>query len=157
MVGSGPEDKRLRVYARELGLADVVEFTSLPYEEMPGMYAAVSCMVLASLSSASCARWLGDLPHCFWEEQFGLVLAEAMAAGLPIVASDSGAIREVAGDSARYFAPGDWVNLARLLAEGPLARPPAERVQHPPDRVRRYSTSAAAERLEAAYDRLLTA
>jgi glycosyltransferase involved in cell wall biosynthesis len=155
VVGTGPERDRLAAYAFELGLAGVVDFRSVPYAEMPAVYGRASCMVLASLSNASCQRYFGDLPRCFWEEQFGLVLAESMAAGLPIVASDSGAIREVAGDSAAYFVPGDWLGLARRLAEGPLARPPAERVVHPRERVERYSSDAAAERLGAVYDRLL--
>ena len=46
-----------------------------------------------------------------------MVLAEAIAAGLPIVASTSGAIPEVLGEQATYFAPGDWVGLARALAD----------------------------------------
>ena len=33
-----------------------------------------------------------------WEEPFGLVAAEALAAGLPVVAYDRGAMREVVGD-----------------------------------------------------------
>jgi glycosyltransferase involved in cell wall biosynthesis len=73
---------------------------------------------------------------------------------LPILASRSGAIPEVAGDSAAYFLPGDWMELARLLADGPLSTPPATRVEHPADRVRRYSTEAMAERLASAYDRV---
>lgn len=155
VVGSGPEEARLRAYAAELGIADAVEFSSVPYEEMPAVFARASCMVLASLSTASGGYYLGDVPRFFWEEQFGMVLAEAMAAGLPIVASSSGAIPEVAGDSASYFVPGDWPGLARVLAEGALARPPGERVEHPAERVRAFSTEATAERLAAAYDRLL--
>jgi glycosyltransferase involved in cell wall biosynthesis len=155
IVGEGPERRRLEAYSRELGVADAVEFLALPYEGMPDLYARASCMVLASLASASCSRFLGDLPRCFWEEQFGLVLAEAMAAGLSIVASESGAIPEVAGDSATYFAPGDWLGLARQLAAGPLRRSPAHRFTHDHELLRQYSTAAAADRLVASYDRLL--
>lgn len=155
VVGGGPEEKRLRDYAQELGIADLVEFRAVPYEEMPQIYAEASCMVLGSLPSAGCSLYLGDLPRCFWEEQFGLVFAEAMAAGLPIITSNSGAIPEVVGDSGDYFVPGDWMELARLLAAGPLSRPPAERVAHPLERVRLYSTQAMAERLADAYDRVL--
>jgi glycosyltransferase involved in cell wall biosynthesis len=157
LVGSGPERERLRAYAEELGLGDDVEFRAVSYDEMPALYARASCMVLASLSNAGGTRYLGDLPHFFWEEQFGLVLAEAMAAGLPIVASSSGAIPEVVGASGAYFVPGDWMGLARKLAEGPLARPAGERVSHPEELVRRYSTVEASDRLAGIYDRLLGA
>jgi glycosyltransferase involved in cell wall biosynthesis len=155
LVGSGPEEARLRACALELGIAEQVEFTSVPYEEMPSLYARASTMVLASLATASGGYYLGDLPRFFWEEQFGLVLAEAMAAGLPILASRSGAIPEVCGDTAEYFVPGDWMDLARKLAAGPLARPPSERVEHPRELVHRYSTEAMAQRLAAAYDQVL--
>jgi glycosyltransferase involved in cell wall biosynthesis len=83
------------------------------------------------------------------------VLAEAMAARLRIVASSSGAIPEVAGRGADYFVPGDWLGLARALVAGPLSRPPGERVAPDAALLRTYSLEAAAERLAAAYDRLL--
>ena len=143
IVGAGPERSRLLRYAAELGLADKVEIRSVPYSEMPSVFAAASCVVLGSLS----------VP--VWEEQFGMVLAEAMAAGAPVLASSSGAIPEVVGESAQLFAPGDWVELARLLADGPLARPAGERVAHEPELLRRYSLEAAADRLRAAYRRVL--
>ncbi|HET8673607.1 MAG TPA: glycosyltransferase, partial [Thermoleophilaceae bacterium] len=127
---------------------------SVPYDEMPELYARASCLVLASLPHAGCSLLTGP-PRCFWEEQFGMVLAEAMAAGLPILASESGAIREVAGEGATYFPAGDWVTLAGLLEQGPLSNPPGTRVQHDRERVKLFSTTAAAERLAAAYDELL--
>lgn len=86
-----------------------------------------------------------------------MVLAEAMAAGLDVVASTSGAIPEVVGEGGRFFAAGDWMGLARELAAGPLARPPGERVEHDPRRVERFSTQAAGRRLAAAYERVLAA
>ena len=144
LIGSGPEEKRLKRYAAELGVARQVEFRhEVPYAEMPAVYAQASCLVLASL------------PTWFSDEQFGMVLVEAMAAGLSIVASTTGAIPEVLCGHGNLFAPGDWIGLARALEEGPLARPPAQRVSHDPELLRRYSSVAAAERLAQAYDRVL--
>jgi glycosyltransferase involved in cell wall biosynthesis len=155
IVGRGPEQERLRGYARELGLDAQVEIGPLAYEEMPGVFASASCMVLASLPSATAQLHPFDVPRAFWEEQFGMVLAESMAAGLDILAADSGAIPEVLQGQGTLFASGDWPTLARLLAAGPLSRPAGERVDYPDELVAGYSTVAAGERLTAAYDQVL--
>jgi glycosyltransferase involved in cell wall biosynthesis len=157
VTGSGPEGERLRAHAAELGVADLVTFGSVPYDAMPDLYARASCLVLASLPLASAAYHPFDVPRAFWEEQFGLVFAEALAAGLDVLASDSGAIPEVLDGAGSLFRPGDWMGIARALAAGPLTRPPGARVEHPPELVRRYGLEAAAERLAAAYDRVLAA
>jgi glycosyltransferase involved in cell wall biosynthesis len=124
---------------------------------MPAVFAGASAMVLASQSSAGAAYHPFDVPHAFWEEQFGFVLIEAMAAGLAIVATTNGAIPEVLADApVDLVAPGDWIEIARALAAGPLSRSPGTRVAYPTEMTRRFSTTAAAERLAAAYDRLLS-
>ena len=56
---------------------------------------------------------------------------------------------------APLFAPGDWLGLARALAEGPLARPPGARAEYDERVVAGYSSEAAAERLADAYAGLL--
>jgi glycosyltransferase involved in cell wall biosynthesis len=111
------------------------------YGEMPSVFAKASCFVLASL------------PTAWWEEQFGMVLAEAAAAGLPIVAADSGAIAEVLCGAGTLFPAGDWLALARALGEV-LAAPPERR--RPAALVAAYSIEAAAERYAAAYERVLS-
>jgi len=138
IVGAGPEEGRLRRHAAELGIGDAVEIRRfVPYDEVPALLARASCLVLASM------------PTWYWEEQFGMVLAEATAAGLPIICTATGAIPEVAGPEAAYVPAGDWVGLAEALAEpkGP-SQPQRERAS-------RFSAEAAAERLAAAYDELL--
>lgn len=50
-------------------------------------------------------------------EGFGLALVEAMLLGLPVVASDRGAIPEIAGDAARLIPAEDPARLAEALAE----------------------------------------
>lgn len=155
IVGQGPEKQRLREYAAELGLGDRVEIGPVSYDAMPEMFASASCMVLASLAGATSQIHPFDVPRTFWEEQFGMVLAEGMAAGLDIFSTTSGAIPEVLDGHGTLFAPGDWPSLARGLAEGPLSRSPGARVAYPDQIVRRYSTTAMADRLATAYDRLL--
>ena len=60
-------------------------------------------------------------------ESFGIVLAEAMAAGAPIVASDLDAFRQVlrGGEAGELFATGDPADLAQ--AAGRLLDDPARR------------------------------
>jgi glycosyltransferase involved in cell wall biosynthesis len=145
VVGAGPEESRLRRYADELGLAADFELRSfVRYDEMPALFGQSSCMVLASL------------PQWHWEEQFGMVLAEAMASGVPIVASASGAISEVVGPEVPLFTPGDWLGLARALASGPLSAPPGARASHDAQRIGRFGSTAAAQRLAEAYRDVLS-
>ena len=113
---------------------------------MPAIYARAACVVLASLVTAR------------WEEQFGMVLAEAMAAGIPIVTTTSGAIPEVVGDVATLVAPGDWLPMAIAMGDALARRPRGlDRPSAPVERVARFSNEAAAARIAAAYDRLLAA
>jgi glycosyltransferase involved in cell wall biosynthesis len=157
IIGAGPEQARLEAYAQELGLSASVEIGAVAYDDMPDRFAAASAMVLATQASATTYLPF-DIPRAFWEEQFGMVLAEAMASGLSIVTTTSGAVPEVlAGAPATMIAPGDWVGLAHALAEGPLSRPAGERVSYPARIIEHYSTTAAAGRLEAAYRRVLGA
>jgi len=144
IVGVGPEERRLRGVIRDLRLDDVVELRGyVDHDELPQVYAQASCLVLASLAIR------------YWEEQFGLVLAEAMAGHVPVVAAASGAIPEVVGDSGTLFGPGDWAGLADVLERGPLAAPPATRRAPDAALLERYSREAQAARLRAAYEAVL--
>lgn len=154
IVGSGPEESRLRAYATELGISDHVTFGSVAYADMPSVFASASCLLLGSSSSAAGSIGPLGLPRVFWEEQFGFVFVEAMAAGLPIVATTNGAIPEVLDGNGTLVAAGDYVGMARALAAGPLAQVPGTRVAYPSELLARYSVAAFATRLAEAYDRL---
>jgi glycosyltransferase involved in cell wall biosynthesis len=142
IVGSGPEEGKLRAYAQDLGIAVALRPT-VPYDEMPGLYAQASALVL------------GSLPTKAWEEQFGMVLVEARAAGTPVVTTTCGAIPEVVGAEAALVAPGDWRGMADALEAGPLAGAPGARVPAGGAWLEGYTAGAAAQRTRTAYRRLL--
>ncbi|RLJ70311.1 glycosyltransferase involved in cell wall biosynthesis [Hydrogenivirga caldilitoris] len=80
LVGEGPERKKLEKLAKKLNLK--VEFLgNLKRERLPDLYSRASLFFLPSKT-----------------ETFGLVLAEAMASGLPVVALGRGAAPEVIGE-----------------------------------------------------------
>ena len=143
VLGSGPEEGKLRAHAAELGLGpDAVEFrATVPYDEMPALHRSASALLLPSL------------PVKGWEEQFGMVLVEALAAGTPVVACDTGAIPEVLDGHGTLVPAGDWRGIARALLDGPLLKPTAAGIL-PPD-LHRYSAAAASDRIRAAYAKVL--
>jgi glycosyltransferase involved in cell wall biosynthesis len=75
----------------------------VPYAEMPRYYRLSDLFILPSI------------PNKGWKEQFGYVLAEAMACGVPAAGSDCGAIPEVVGDSDRIFSAGSTEELSAVL------------------------------------------
>jgi glycosyltransferase involved in cell wall biosynthesis len=52
-----------------------------------------------------------------WKEQFGRVLIEAMACGVPVLASDSGEIPKVVGDAGRVLPKTDAAAWSAALTE----------------------------------------
>lgn len=56
-------------------------------------------------------------------EPFGMVLLEAMAAGLPVVCSDCGGGREVVGEKGQLFTFGDWHALSDSLQKVAAVKP----------------------------------
>ena len=77
----------------------------LPSGELPAEYRKIDALVLPSLTRPN------------WKEQFGRVLVEAMASGVPVIGSDSGAIPGVIGDAGRIVPEGDVVALAGALRD----------------------------------------
>jgi len=75
VVGSGPEEGSLRVLAARSPLASRIEFVGgIPHQEMPAYFNAADLFLHPSLRAEG-------LPG---------VIVEAMASGLPVVASDAG-------------------------------------------------------------------
>jgi len=107
LVGRGAQRAGLEKAAALLGIADRIAFTGfVDYEEMPAFYARADVFVLPAMPALNLA------------EQFGYVVAEAMACGLPAVVGRVGGLPEVVGENPDLiFTPGDYRELAaRLLA-----------------------------------------
>ncbi len=116
LVGFGPLEADLRDEAAALGLDDAVHFGGkIGQRELPEYYAAADVFVLPSVVTRS-----GDT------EGLGVVLLEAMAQGVPVVACDVGGIPDVVkhDDTGLLVRQRDPVDLAskivRLLCDEDL-------------------------------------
>ena len=104
VVGDGPEraELELRLAAWPGGKAALVG--AVDHAAVPDYLACLDALVLPSRTTLS------------WAEQFGHVLIEAMAAGVAVIGSSSGAIPEVIGDAGLLFPESDVESLRRQLA-----------------------------------------
>lgn len=118
LVGDGPLMPDLRSLAGRLGISDSVTFCGvLTGGDLAGEYAAADVFALACVESA---RGETDV--------LPVVLAEAMASGVPVVSTRIAAIPELVepGRTGLLAAPGNSTELAaaimRLLEDRPLRR-----------------------------------
>ena len=100
VVGTGNMEGELKALAARLGLADRVRWRGFQEDPQAWMRAA-KCVVVPS----------------FWQEPYGLVAAEAVALGRPVVAFAIGGLPEACGGKATLVPPGDVAALARALEE----------------------------------------
>jgi glycosyltransferase involved in cell wall biosynthesis len=83
------------------------------HTDLPGLIAQMDVLALPSVETIqrNLVPWIG-IPL---REQFGRVLVEAMACGVPVVGSDVGEIPYVIGDAGLTFPGGDPAGLAECL------------------------------------------
>ena len=100
IIGTGPEREALEKRIKEWGLGGEVKLLGfVPEEEIAMRLADAAVVVVPSLGG----------------EVFGMVVAESMLRGLPVIASDLGAFAEVLNNPAQTFRTGDVEALARQL------------------------------------------
>lgn len=104
IIGSGPMQAELELWS---GLPDLCGRIHL-YDVMePGLLAKyMNCMDVVVIPSLTAAHW---------KEQYGRVIGEAMACGVPVVGSESGAIPEVMGSAGLIVPEGDASALAEAM------------------------------------------
>ncbi|QDO90186.1 glycosyltransferase [Ornithinimicrobium ciconiae] len=104
IAGSGPQEEELRQLSRELGIETRMTWLGgVSQEDLPAVYASFDVLAVPSLTTPG------------WVEQFGRVVIEAMASGVPVVASVSGALPEVVGETGILVPEGDPTALAEAL------------------------------------------
>jgi glycosyltransferase involved in cell wall biosynthesis len=126
VVGDGPERAAFEQTLADSGLLERAQFTgAINYDSVPDFYQQIDVLVMPTQTTKRI------------REQFGRVLVEAMASGVPVIGSTCGAIPEVIGDAGLVFREGDADALAgalrRVLLDGALrirlARNGRERVE----------------------------
>ena len=98
IFGTGNMEGELKELAAKLGIADRVRFNGFQQNPQDWMRAA-KCVVVPS----------------FWQEPYGLVAAEAVALGRPVVAFAIGGLPEACHGKATLVPPGDVAALAEAL------------------------------------------
>jgi phosphatidylinositol alpha-1,6-mannosyltransferase len=111
-VGSGPLESDLRAWAGRHGDRVAIE-TTVAHEDVPRWLNAMDVLCAPSLTTPR------------WREQFGRMLIEAFACGVPVIASDSGEIPYVVGDAGLIVAERDaaaWTRAIQRLFADPSLR-----------------------------------
>lgn len=101
LIGSGPMLNEIQNLSNED--PRIVAPGVVAHSDMPSYFSLLDIFVLASETTS------------VWKEQFGHVLIEAMAAGVPLVGSSSGAIPEVIGEAGVIFREKDSQDLREKL------------------------------------------
>ncbi len=104
IIGKGPEAEEAQKRVSRLGMDNNFIFiNNCPYDKMPDIYNMADIFILPSISTRE------------WKEQFGMVLIEAMACGLPVISTTSGSISEVVGNIGLLAPPNDPTELAKAM------------------------------------------
>jgi glycosyltransferase involved in cell wall biosynthesis len=139
LVGDGPLKKLLVDLAGELGIQRSVVFIGeVTLTDLPSYYRAADVFVLPSKSKS---------------EAFGLAMLEAMACGVPIIATEVGGIPFVLKGSGILVPPGDSLSLVNailsLLKNDDLQRMLGEQAWI---RAREFSWDRAVKGIERVYE-----
>jgi len=111
-VGAGPMEAELRAWA--MRFADRVRIcTDVRHAEVPAYLNAMDLLAAPSQTTAG------------WREQFGRMLIEAFASGVPVIGSDSGEIPHVIQSTGLILPERDevaWTHALRRLLNNPQQR-----------------------------------
>ena len=104
IAGRGAQKENMIKLIKEADVEENFRFLDfVSYDEMPQVYRMADVFVLPSY------------PTMTWQEQFGMVLIEALASGKPVISTMSGGIPEVLGDAGILIPSGDYFQLAENI------------------------------------------
>jgi glycosyltransferase involved in cell wall biosynthesis len=117
---------------KKFGIEERVKFLSfVPETDLPSLYAEAQCFCLPSLY-----------------EGFGLPVLEAMAAGCPVVVSNSSSLPEIAGKAGIYVDPLDADSIAKGLEKALKEKDTAEgkkRIAFGGEQIKKFTWEHAAK------------
>ncbi len=112
-LGSGEYQEKIQDWAARNGWSSRVKVLLVKHADVPRYLGCMDLMVAPSQTMKN------------WREQFGRMIIEAFACGVPVMGSDSGEIPFVIGDAGRVVAEADVAGWAQAIAQ--LLDHPAER------------------------------
>jgi glycosyltransferase involved in cell wall biosynthesis len=113
LLGSGEYKDKIHAWATANGWSNRVLVKLVKHAEVPRYLGCMDFMVAPSQSMKN------------WREQFGRMIIEAFACGVPVIGSDSGEIPFVIGDAGRVVAEADveaWAHAIAKLLDSPEER-----------------------------------
>lgn len=140
LMGGGPYKGKVEAWARNCGWPERVNVKLIKHHDVPRYLGAVDMLLAPSQTTKN------------WREQFGRMIVEAFACGVPVIASDSGEIPYVVGNAGRILPESDavaWAEAIKELSADPGARTTMAR--RGMERVRQYSVAAVAEQYRDYY------
>jgi glycosyltransferase involved in cell wall biosynthesis len=148
VVGTGPSQEELEELAQRLGIAARISWAgALPRAAVDQVWPQLDCLVLPSRTTQ---RWVMTV---------GRAALHAMAHGVAVVGTDSGALRELVGNGGRIVPEEDVPSLAEALHELYSDRTLCERLGAAGRRrvMEEYSDSALAGKMLAFWRTLIPA
>jgi glycosyltransferase involved in cell wall biosynthesis len=105
LLGSGEYKEKVREWAARNGWSSRVQVKLVKHSEVPRYLGSMDLLVAPSQTMKN------------WREQFGRMIIEAFASGVPVIGSDSGEIPFVIGDAGRVVAEADVAGWAQAIEQ----------------------------------------
>ena len=135
LLGSGEYKEKIQAWASRRGWSDRVRIVLAKHSEVPRYIGCMDFLVAPSQTMKN------------WKEQFGRMIVEAFASGVPLIGSDSGEIPYVVGDGGKIVPEKDVAAWSQAI-EHLLTRPAVldELRQRSLERAQLFSVVAIAEK-----------